>query len=603
MESHAPHAGHLLCHQKLLFPTLWQTEWSIAESELWINLTPFLFSFHTLLFFFPLPKLPVKKAQNTFNMATLRSLSNRLARFALYECTADLSHLSRHEHAALKKLVKAGKYLDQLYMRQAWSGNEELGKKLHKQGNQELCTLFEMYKGPWAREDDNVAFIEGVPKRPEGGNLYPEDMTKKEFEEWVSGLSKEEQQKAKSYYTIIRRNKEGQLEAVPYSEAYADLLKPAAEHLREAAEALKNKEIGHGEEGTRIDQFLVSRADAFDSNEYLASELDWLRLGKFNTLEVTVGPYEQYTDGLFTLKSAYEFYIHVRDEKSSQLLEKFSDLQFVEDRLPIPAKYRNDNLVTAPIVVVNQLYAAGDVAVPMTAAYNLPNDEEAIKKGGSKLVLIKNVQEGKFEKVLRPIAANVLEKEQLQYLTKDAFTTHVLLHEVCHSNGPHHTLEGDTVRSKLQEYHSALEEAKADIAALFAADLMVDHGTIDNVSQKEFWVTFLASAFRSIRFGIQEAHGLGQAIQLNYLIEKGGFQCDEKSKLYSVNFDKIRSAVSDLTHDILVLQGNGIKEDVDKFVKKYGLLDANTKEALDRIDHAGIPVDIRPRYPLAAEED
>lgn len=174
----------------------------------------------------------------------------------------------------------------------------------------------------------------------------------------------------------------------------------------------------------------------------------------------------------------------------------------------------------------------------MTAAYNLPNDEEAIKKGGSKLVLMKNVQEGKFQHVLTPIASQVLAKDQLQYLTKDAFTTHILLHEVCHSNGPHHTLSGDTVRSKLQEYHSALEEAKADIAALFAADLMVDHGTIDNVSQKEFWVTFLASAFRSIRFGIQEAHGLGQAIQLNYLVEKGGFKCDPETKLYGVDFEK-----------------------------------------------------------------
>lgn len=234
----------------------------------------------------------------------------------------------------------------------------------------------------------------------------------------------------------------------------------------------------------------------------------------------------------------------------------------------------------------------------MTAAYNLPNDEVAIKKGGSKLVLIKNVQEGKFDKVLTPIASQVLAHDQLQHLTKDAFTTHVLLHEVCHSNGPHHTLDGHTVRSKLQEYHSALEEAKADIAALFAADLMVDRGTIDNVTQKEFWVTFLASAFRSIRFGIQEAHGLGQAIQLNYLVEKGGFQCDEKTRLFSVDFEKIQAAVSDLTRDILILQGDGDKRAVDDFVKKYGVLDQDTKDALDRIDNAGIPVDIRPIYPL-----
>ncbi|CEG84993.1 hypothetical protein RMATCC62417_18732 [Rhizopus microsporus] len=482
-------------------------------------------------------------------------------------------------------------------MRQAWSGNEALREKLQKEGNKDLCTLFEMYKGPWAREDDNAVFVDGAPKRPEGGNFYPEDMSKEEFESWVVTLSEEEQKRAKSYYTVIRRDDKGQLKSVPYSEAFSDLLKPAAAHIRDAAEELKDVyEKGH--EGTNIYEFLTSRAKAFETNDYMDSELDWLRLGKFNNLEITLGPYEQYTDGLFTFKSAYEFYIHVRDAHSSRLLEKFSDLQFVEDRLPIPEKYRNKDLVVAPIVVVNQLFSAGDVAVPMTAAYNLPNDEEVIKRGGSKLVLIKNVQEGKFEHVLKPIANHILAKDQLQYLSKDAFTTHVLLHEVCHSNGPHHTLDGHTIRSKLQEYHSAFEEAKADIAALFAADIMVDCGTIDNVTQEQFWVTFLASAFRSIRFGIQEAHGLGQAMQLNYLVEKGGFIYDDQDKVFRVDFEKIRSAVSDLTHDILVLQGDGDKQAVTAFLKKYGVLDVNTKDALDRIDHAGIPVDIRPSYPL-----
>lgn len=188
-------------------------------------------------------------------------------------------------------------------------------------------------------------------------------MKKADFEAWVETLSPEEQKKAKSYYTLIRKDDHGRFETVSYAEAYADLLKPAAEHLREAANELKGVKLADEEKGTRIDEFLLSRADSFETNNYLDSELDWLRLGKSNKLEITIGPYEQYTDGLFTFKSAYEFYIHVRDEHSSKLLEKFSDLQFVEDRLPIPEKYRNDKLVAAPIVVVNQLYAAGDVAV------------------------------------------------------------------------------------------------------------------------------------------------------------------------------------------------------------------------------------------------
>ncbi|KAG0166779.1 hypothetical protein DFQ28_006864 [Apophysomyces sp. BC1034] len=529
--------------------------------------------------------------------AAVRSLSSRLARFASYECTADLSHLSPKEHSAIKKLVKASQLFDRIYLRQAWSGNEALRAKLQKSGDKELCALFDIYKGPWASEDDNVPFVEGVPPRPEGGNFYPEDMTKDEFESWLTTLAPAEQAQAKSFYTTIRRNDDKTLRSVPYSEEYQDLLKPAAALLREAADDLQDSVIEG--EGTRIDQFLRSRAESFESNEYVGSELDWLRLSKGNRLEVTAGPYEVYTDAIFGYKSAYEFYVHVRDEHSSVLLEKFSDLQFVEDRLPIPEAYRNKHLTAAPIVVVNQLYAGGDVAVPMTAAYNLPNDEEAIKQGGSKLVLIKNVQEGKFKHVLVPIAQQVLAKDQLVYLTSEAFTTHILLHEVCHSNGPHHTLEGETVRSKLQEFHSAMEEAKADITGLFAASLMVDHGTVDDVTKAQFWVTFLASAFRSIRFGIQEAHGLGQVCQLNYLVEKGGFSVDPETNLFRVDFDKIESAVSDLTRDILILQGDGDKQAVADFIKKYGVISNHDKVALDRIDAAGIPVDIRPSYPLA----
>ncbi|KAL0095686.1 hypothetical protein J3Q64DRAFT_1711437 [Phycomyces blakesleeanus] len=527
-----------------------------------------------------------------------RTLSSRLNRFALYECTADLSHLSPHEHVAIKKLIKAGQLINQVYLRQAWSGNEALQKKLEDNGNQELWTLFEIYKGPWACEDDDTPFIEGVPKRPEGANFYPEDMTKAEFESWINTLSETEKAQAKSFYTVVKRQG-STLKSVPYSEEYADLLGPAAAYMREAADELSL--VQHAEEpGTRLEDFLRSRADAFVSNDYLQSELDWLRLGKTNRLEVTAGPYEVYSDSLFSYKSAFEFYVHVRDEASSVLLEKFSDLQFVEDRLPVPPQYRNTELIAAPIVVVNQLFGGGDVAVPMTAAYNLPNDEVAIKKGGSKLVLIKNVQEGKFVNVLLPIASQALAHDQMEYLTSDAFTTHILLHEVCHSNGPHHTLSGATVRSQLQEFYSAIEEAKADIAGLFAAALLVNHGTIDNVTCQQFWVTFLASAFRSIRFGIQEAHGLGQACQFNYLYEKGGFTCDESTGRFRVDFDKIEQAVSDLTRDILILQGDGNKHIVASFVKRYGVIDPNTKLILDRIEQAGIPVDVRPFYP--AEE-
>lgn len=294
--------------------------------------------------------------------------------------------------------------------------------------------------------------MDGAPARPKGANYYPEDMTTEEFENWVKTLTPEERKEAKGYYSVVRRNDSGALYTIPYSEEYKDLLEPAARLLQEAADLAENESLK---------KFLESRAKAFLSNDYLDSEVDWLHINKESALEITIGPYENYTDELFALRAAYESYVHVRDFYSSELLEKFSDLQFVEDKLPIPDKYKNRELVAAPIVVVNQLYAGGDVAVPTTAAYNLPNDEEAIKRAGSKLVLIKNAQEGKFKHVLTPIANLVIAEDQLKHVVSRAFTTHVLLHEVCHSNGPHYTQEGNTVRSHLQEYHSAFEEAKA----------------------------------------------------------------------------------------------------------------------------------------------
>ncbi|KAI8082749.1 uncharacterized protein BX664DRAFT_338980 [Halteromyces radiatus] len=529
-----------------------------------------------------------------------KTFSDRLKKYALYECTADLSHLHPNELTALKHLVKAANIIDDIYYRQLWSGATELRKKVLGGDDAELKELFEVYKGPWAGDDHDAPFIPGVPKRPGGANYYPEDMTSEEFESFVASLSPEDQVQARSFYTVIQRNKEGGLQIVPYTEVYGDLLKPLADQLIAAAEELEQVPIHKGKDETSkttVAEFLRSRAASFLSNDYVSSEVDWLHLGTFNNLEVTVSAYEVYMDADRGLKAAYEMYLHVRDQHASSLLEKFSDLQYAEDHLPVPEQYKNKDLVPAPIVVVNQLYAGGDVSVPMTAAYNLPNDEVAIKKAGSKLVLIKNVQEGKFKHVLEPIAKQVLQADQLQYLKKDAFTTHVLLHEVSHSNGCHFTLKGDTVRSALKEHHSTLEEAKADIAALFVSDLMVKKGVIDDVTQKQFWVTFLASAFRSIRFGIQEAHGRGQVIQLNYLVEKGGFTFDQDG-IFGVDFDKIEQAVADLTHDILVLQGDGDKAAVDAFVNKYAVIEPATRIALDRIDNSGIPVDIRPIYPL-----
>ncbi|CAB4484950.1 hypothetical protein RhiirA5_304746 [Rhizophagus irregularis] len=529
-----------------------------------------------------------------------KNISEIIAKYAPISLGADLSNFTDNEKSAISKLVSVGKLIDRLFLRQKWKGNESLLNQLLSANprDENAILFFNLMKGPWDRVNGWVLpYPPNLPEvKPPGGNFYPEDMTKGEFNSWIEKLSSDDKKRAKGFYHTVKRHEDtGELYLNPYSIEYKDLLNDASDILKECAKLVENESLS---------EFLKSRAEAFLSNNYLDSEVDWLNINKESKIEVTVGPYEVYTDELFSSKSAFEFYVHARDFQSSKMLEKFSgSLQDVENHLPIPDEYKNKDLKVTPIVVVNQLYASGDVAVPMTAAYNLPNDEEAVKRGGSKLIIIKNVQEGKYQKILDPIAQLTVAHDQLQYLSFDAFFTHILLHEVAHSNGPHYIIGTDheTVRSRLQEYHSAIEEAKADITGLFAAELLLKKGVLTAPSLEQFYVSYLASAFRSIRFGINEAHGLGQCIQLNYILEEGGFEYDEQTKRFSVNFSKVPIAVSNLTRDILLMQGDGDKARVEQFISKYGKVRDIVEESLKRLENAKIPIDVRPIYKIEAE--
>ncbi|KAJ2850631.1 hypothetical protein IWW36_001742 [Coemansia brasiliensis] len=519
------------------------------------------------------------------------SIRDRLANYKPTELRADLSHLTDGDKRALVKLAAASDLLNQVYYTQIWSGatklREQLAEKANKSADdQDAHKLFELLRGPWDRSRNNEPFLPDVPTKPKTANVYPEDMTSEEFTKWLSTLDPASKARAQGFYDTISRDPTTlALKLVPYATAYRKMLEPAAQLLREAAGLVSD---------TSFKDFLQSRAEAFMSNEYLESEVKWLKISHQSPLEAAIGPYETYEDELFSLKAFFESMIHVRDFHSTQMLDKFtSSLQLVEEHLPIPESYRNRQLVPPPIVVVDQVYYGGDTAVPMTAAYNLPNDEHAIEKAGSKLTLIKNVQQGKMHSVLLPIARRVLKEELLEFVTFDAFFTHVLLHEVAHSNGPHRVVNStETVRSQLQELHFAFEEAKADITGLFAADLLVQKNVIQDITMRQFYTTYLASAFRSIRFGLSEAHGLGQAIQLNYLLEQGGFTYDPQTAKFGVDMDKITQAVSNLTRDIMVIQGDGDKQRAGEFKRKYGVVTPAIQKALDEL--ADVPIDIAP---------
>jgi hypothetical protein len=516
-------------------------------------------------------------------------LQRMSARFAPTAMPVDISALSAGDRRALVKLIAAARILNDLILEQRWSGNLAEYAKLRQDPSplgKARLHYFWLNKGPWSEIDDHRAFVPDVPaKNPPGGNFYPEDMTKAEFEKWVTTLPQAQREAAIGFFTVIRRDAKRALTAVPYSREYRARLEPCAKLLREAAALTTN---------ATLKRFLEARAAAFVSNDYYASDIAWVDLD--SPLDITIGPYETYNDELFGYKAAFEAYVNLRDEKESAKLNFFArHLQEIENNLPIDPKYRNPKLgAAAPIRVVNQILATGDAAHGVqTAAYNLPNDERVIAEKGSKRVMLKNVQQAKFDKTLIPIAARVLPKSAQGDLSFDWFFTHIVAHEISHGLGPHQiNLSGraTSVRQELKDQYSAIEEAKADITGLFMLQYMFDHGLLPG-DERKLYTTFLASAFRSVRFGIHEAHGRGMAMQFNYLTDKGGF-VGKPDGTFSVNFAKIKSAVRDLTHDLLTIEATGDYAAGLRMLSELAVLRPPVQKALAGLKD--MPVDIEP---------
>jgi Peptidase family M49 len=522
-------------------------------------------------------------------------MNSRINRFAPTTLTANTSSLAPNDRRALLKIIAAAKLYNGLYLRQIWSGNEALLKKL--QADQSLLGRLRLHyfminKGPWSQLDGNEPFIEGVGPRPPQANFYPEDMTKDEFNAWLNTLSAEEKEKATGYFYVIRRDANGKLKTVPYSQEYREFLEPAMKLLQEAAALTTNQ---------TLKDFLNKRATAFGSNDYYDSDVAWMDLDA--PIDVTIGPYETYQDELFGYKAAFEAYVTLRDEAESAKLKKFSQyLQEIENNLPIDPRYRNPKLGAAsPIRVVNEVFSAGEGnSGVQTAAFNLPNDERVVKEKGSKRIMLKNVQDAKFNKTLIPISRVVLDPAQQKDLAFDAFFTHILMHELMHGLGPHNiTVDGraTTVRLQLKDQYSAIEEAKADMTGLWALQYLIDKGVIDREMQRTLYTTNLASMFRSVRFGITEAHGRGVAMQFNYLTDEGAIKFNDKTGTFSVDETKIRDAVRKLTHELMTIEAEGSYEKAKALLDKYSVIRPQMKSAFDKLTN--VPVDIEPIFPLA----
>ncbi|PYS71748.1 MAG: hypothetical protein DMF69_09385 [Acidobacteria bacterium] len=547
------------------------------------------------LLLFTLTAMPLL-AQKKQTPAGDPELAKQIARFAPTVLTANTARLSPKDKLALKKIIEAAKLLDPLFLRQVWSGNAELEKRLLADktpaGRQRLH-YFYINDGPWSRLDENAPFIDGVPKeKPQHAGAYPDDITREEFNAWVETLSQADKQKATGFFWVIRRGADRKLMMVPYSQAYREYLEPAAKLLREAAALTTN---------TTLKNFLNKRADAFGTDDYYESDVAWMDLDA--PIDVTIGPYETYEDELFSYKASFEAYVTLRDEAETAKLAKFSQhLQELENNLPMDPKYRNPKLGAAsPIRVVNEVYTSGEGnSGVQTAAYNLPNDERVVKEKGSKRVMLKNVQDAKFNKTLIPISRVVLSPADRASLAFDSFFTHILCHELMHGLGPHNITVGGqetTVRKQLKDLYSAIEEAKADMTGLWALQYMIDKGIIPKGMERTLYITYLASMFRSVRFGIKEAHGRGVAMQFNYLSDEGAIKFNEKNGTFSIDNSKIKQAVTKLTRDLLTLEAEGSYDKAKAILDKYAVIRPPMQQAFDKLKD--VPVDIEPVFPPA----
>ncbi len=543
--------------------------------------------------------------------ATAQQLTAMSARYAPVALTADVTHLSAGDRQAIAKLVEAAKLVDVLQLRQRWSGNEALWAALKKDKStlgQARLNYFWINKGPWSVLDAHASFMPAsyagiaIPAhKPEAGNFYPQGATKASLETWMNGLSADDKQQAQWFFTTIRAGKDGKYQTVKYSDEYKVELKQLARLLDEAAAATDN---------ASLKKFLTLRAKAFLDNDYLPSDFAWMDLD--SPVDITIGPYETYNDELFGYKAAFEAYVNIRDQAETQKLNFFArHMQELEDNLPLDARYRNPKVgALAPMVVVNQVYGAGDGNMAVqTAAYNLPNDERIISARGSKRVMLKNVQEAKFKATLTPISTLVLTPEAQQDVDFNSFFTHILAHEIMHGLGPHATVvdgKPSTPRQDLKEAYSTIEEAKADITGLFALRYMMDKGQLNDTlgqgeaAERKLYNTFLASAFRTLHFGLTDSHARGMAIQINYILDKGGFVSLGDGR-FGVDFGKIKQAVIDLDREFLTIEATGDYARAQAMMAKYVVIRPEVQVALDKMK--AVPNDIRPEFVTARALD
>jgi len=501
-------------------------------------------------------------------------MQKKIDQYVKVKLTTDMSKLNDNEKKVLIHLIKAVQYMDPAFWEQTYGNKNELMNRI----KDSLTKVYaEINYGPWDRLDDNKPFVKDIGPKPAGANYYPHDMTKEEFE-------KANIPDKTSQYTLLRRDNEGKLYTIPFHKAYKKYMMPAAEELTKAAEFAQDP---------MFKKYLLMRAKALLNDDYRPSDMHWMDM-KNNHLDIVIGPIENYEDQLYNYKTAYEGVVLVKDMDWSKKLAKF--IQFLpelQEKLPVEPKYKQEKPGTrSDLNAYDVLYYSGEANTGgKTIAINLPNDEVVQLKKGTRRLQLKNVMKAKFDKILVPIANMIIDPSQRKHIKFDAFFANTMFHEVAHGLGIKNTINGKgTARKALKEHYSAIEEGKADILGLYMVQQLHKKGELDG-DMKDYMTTFMASIFRSIRFGAADAHGVANMIRFNYFKDKGAFTRNPDGT-YKVNYDNMYDAMKSLSALILKLQGDGDYEAVSQLVKEKGIVSEQLKNDLQKLNDANIPVDI-----------
>ncbi|HEY7809279.1 MAG TPA: hypothetical protein VIA98_02745 [Allosphingosinicella sp.] len=534
------------------------------------------------------PQAAAPAAAPSYDSYDLAASRAKIARVAM---RPDTAFLNAEEREVVNLLIQAAELMNPIYLRQRSTENPtiraEIVRSRHPQKAQ-LLDMFDLHFGPWDTLAENHPFYGGVAP-PLGAGFYPRDLTKEAFEAYLVA-NPGQKEALTSGYTVVKRQGD-RLVAVPYSTEYKQWLEPAAKLLERAAARTSN---------ASLKRFLSLRAKAFRTNDYYESELAWMDVSG-TPIEVVIGPYEVYTDTLYGTKTAFESFVTVQDPKESAALAKYKDLLAdMERNLPVEERYKNfSRPFTSPILVADQVHGGGDnVPGVQTIAFNLPNDERVREAKGAKKVILANVLGAKYDRILAPMAGLVLVPEQARLVTKKYMENETLFHELSHSLGPGTISVGGrqtTVNAELKDVYSASEEAKADVMGVYNILFMMDRGELPAAEREQALATYFAGIFRAVRFGTDEAHGRGAAMQYSYLQEKGAFEWDERAGRYRVDYRKMESGLRDLVAQLVRLQGNGDYAGTKAFFERYARLDARAQAVLATTAH--IPTDIQPDYP------